>query len=121
MSISSTGKGHLVSTTARRGALATTLGSLAAAVLVVGLGSGTASAPEPADLTAPLTGTNGATAAAVFTNSGIATRVVVWPIVFTLGGTAAAGTPCSPYGLAPGDRTTRVIVLNSSGTMRKCA
>lgn len=76
--------------------------------------------PEPADLTDPLSGSTGATAGAVFTNTGVPTKVVLWPGWFTGGGGWPAGTPCSTYGLAPGATTSKQIVLNSTGTQRKC-
>jgi hypothetical protein len=84
------------------------------------LTSSTALAPGPADLKAPLTGSTGATADAVFVNTGTPTRVLLWSSTFVPGGTYPAGTPCSTYGLSAGERTTKVIVVNASGTQRKC-
>ena len=94
--------------------------ALAAGALVLGLGTGTVSAPEPADLTASLSGSTGATAAAVYSNTFVPTRVLLWPATWTAGGTAAAGTPCSTYGLPVGSRATKTIQLSASG-LRKCA
>lgn len=76
--------------------------------------------PGPADLTANLAGYTGATASAVYTNTGVPTTVVVWPSYFYSGGSWPAGTPCSNGGMTAGQTTTKAIVLNSSGTQRKC-
>jgi hypothetical protein len=119
MSITSSRTGIVGSTAARQGALAAAFGALASGLLVMTLGSGAVSAPEPADLTAPLSGSPGATAAATYVYSRVSTRVLLWPGVWTSGGTAAAGTPCSTYGLFPGDRATKTIIV--SGSLRKCA
>jgi hypothetical protein len=82
--------------------------------------SSNALAPGPAELKAPLFGSTGATADAVFVGTLEGTRVLLWSSIFTSGGTAPAGTPCSTYGLSTGQRTTKVIVVNASGTQRKC-
>jgi hypothetical protein len=82
--------------------------------------SSTAIAPGPADLVSDLTGTTGATAQAVYANSGVPTRVLLWPSYFVSGGSYPAGMPCSTYGIGAGTRTTKVIVVNTSGTQRKC-
>lgn len=119
MSISSSRTGVLGATAVRRGTLAAAFGALASGVLVATLGSGAVSAPEPADLKASLTGPTGATAAATYVYSQVNTTAILWPGSWTAGGKAPAGTPCSTYGLAIGDRTTKVIVV--SGSLRKCA
>lgn len=77
--------------------------------------------PEPASLTAPLTSTTGATAAATFVNSGAKTNAVEWSGSWTSGGWLAAGTPCSTVPLAPGDVTSKTIVaLSATSAFRKC-
>jgi hypothetical protein len=78
--------------------------------------SGTALAPEPAFLTAPLDSTN-MTAAAYYVNTGVPTSVVKWSSSYNPG-TVPAGTPCSPFDLAPGTQTAKVIV--ATGNYRKC-
>jgi hypothetical protein len=82
--------------------------------------SGNALAPGPADVVSDLTGTTGATAQAVYANSGVPTRVVLWPNYWVTGGSYPAGTPCSNYGIGVGTRTTKVIIVNSSGSQRRC-
>ena len=89
--------------------------SLAAAGVAVTAGS--ASAPEPARLTADLSGPTGATAAAVFVSSAQPTKVLNWPATLTPG-SAPAGTPCSNGPLAPGQTTTKRIQVY--GSLRKC-
>jgi hypothetical protein len=76
--------------------------------------------PEPARLTQSLSGTTGATAAAVYVNSAVATRATKWPSTYTSGGTnpPAAGTPCSTGDL-PLDGTT-TSMIQASGSYRKC-
>lgn len=96
------------------------LGPLAAGAVLVG-GAGSVSAPGPADLTANLSGYTGATAAAVYADSGAPTTVKLWPGVWTSsGGTLAAGTPCSPGSLLAGERATKTIQVNSSGSQARC-
>ena len=51
--------------------------------------------PSPAQLTAPLSGSNGATAAAMDVGTGDPTTVAKWPTTFTGGTQPAAGLPCS--------------------------
>jgi hypothetical protein len=79
--------------------------------------AGTARAPEPAYLTQPLNGSNGASAAAYFVNNRIPTDIVKWPSSYAPG-SVTASTPCSPVDLAPGQLTGRVIV--ATGNYRKC-
>ena len=75
--------------------------------------------PEPARLTQSLSGSNGATAAAVYVNSGQNTTVVRWPGSYTSGSVLPpAGMPCSTLDLPPGSDTTKVIV--AYGNYRKC-
>jgi hypothetical protein len=76
--------------------------------------------PGPADLKAPLFGSSGATADAVFTNTTVATKVLLWPGTYTSGNSSPAGTPCNTIGMGTGERTTKQIVVNLSGTQRKC-
>jgi hypothetical protein len=83
-------------------------------------GAGLVTAPGPADLKAPLTGSSGATANAVDVNTVTPTKVLLWYSTFSPGTSAPAGTPCSTYGMSPGERTTKQIQLNASGTQRKC-
>lgn len=65
-------------------------------------------APEPAQLTASLNGSSGATAAAYYVNTSAPTTVVKWPGTWT-SGSPAAGTPCSTTALAAGVETDWVI------------
>ena len=81
-------------------------------------GAGTALAPEPAMLTADLSGSNGATAAALYSNTNVGTSVVKWPKSYTYGPWLAAGTPCNDVDLPPGAVVTSVIV--ATGNYRKC-
>ena len=62
--------------------------------------------------------TAGATTAAVDVSTGLPTNVTLWPGVWTPGCKAAAGTPCSTYGMAAGDRATRTIQV--TGSLRRC-
>lgn len=80
-------------------------------------GGETALAPEPVRTTAPLYGSNGATAAAVYVNTSIETTVTQWPGSYTVG-SIPAGTPCATYPLAVGQETSMVIV--ATGSYRKC-
>lgn len=75
--------------------------------------------PEPANLTQSLSGTTGASAAAVYANSREGTKVVYWAGSFrsnTLG--LAAGTPCSTSGLGSGNTVLQVI--QAQGNFAKC-
>jgi hypothetical protein len=81
-------------------------------------GAGTARAPEPARLENWLSGGTGASAAATFVSRREPTTVVKWSSTYT-SGSVAAGTPCSPVDLLPGELTGRVIV--ATGSYRKCA
>lgn len=97
--------------------------AVAAAALAVGgsvwfAGAGTALAPEPAQLTADLQGSNGATAAAYYVNTEIQTGVVKWPSTYSYNPGLPAGTPCSPYDLGAWATSSRVIQAN--GNYRKC-
>lgn len=74
--------------------------------------------PEPADLKSNLAGGFGATAAATWTSVPyVWTNVVLWPASPQVG-SWPPGTPCSPWGLPAGTRTTKAIV--ASGSMRMC-
>ena len=75
-------------------------------------------APEPAMLTAPLSGCNGATAEAHYVNNKTATSVVRWPGTWTYNTALPAGTPCSTADLAAWVQTTWTIQAN--GNYRKC-
>jgi hypothetical protein len=104
-----------------RTALITAVAAAALAASAGGVwlaGAGTALAPEPAQLTAGLAGGSGASAAAVFVNTKVETKVVKWPSTWTANTTLAAGTPCSPTDLAVGQEVTRFI--QASGNYRKC-
>jgi hypothetical protein len=85
-------------------------------------GAGTASAPEPAQLVAPLAAVTGYTAEARLVSSHVSTNVVLFPAsaVNSPNG-PAAGTPCSPGQLAAGATTTHVIqVLPGTTSYRRC-
>jgi hypothetical protein len=101
------------------------LGVAAAVVVMAGSAGGTflatsgsALAPEPARLTAELTGSNGSSGAAYYINTNQQTNVVKWPGTYMYNTTLAPGTPCSPYDLAEGAEATRVI--QATGNYRKC-
>jgi hypothetical protein len=95
--------------------------SVATAGALLLSGAGLVTAPGPADLTAPLTGSSGVTANAVFVSTAAPTKVLLWSSSYLSGGTAyPAGTPCSTWGLSAGERTTKQIQVNASGTQRKC-
>jgi hypothetical protein len=80
------------------------------------IGAGTALAPEPARLTAPLNGPTGATAAAVFISAPKPVGYVLMPTSFgSYSNPPIPGTPCSNSVLAPGIRTDRIV--QSPGTM----
>ena len=78
--------------------------------------AGSALAPEPADLKSSLAGSYGATAAAVIYEQKAST-LLLWPASWEIG-SAAAGTPCSPYGLPAGTRPTNRI--QARGNYRAC-
>lgn len=79
--------------------------------------AGSALAPEPADLKSNLASGYGATAAAVIYEKYPWTDFLLWPAFWDVG-TAAAGTPCSPYGLPAGARPTNRIQVR--GNYRAC-
>jgi hypothetical protein len=81
------------------------------------ISAGTVLAPQPADLTSPLSSSTGATAAAVLYEYK-PVPYPLWPDVWTPG-TLDAGTPCSTYGLPPGARTSKRI--EASGDLRRCS
>jgi hypothetical protein len=73
--------------------------------------------PEPARLNANLGSTTGASAAATFINTGVATSAFKWPSSYT-GGTVAAGTPCATTALSSG--TDVMGIIQASGSYRRC-
>lgn len=95
----------------------------AAIVLIAGVtlfvSARPASAPEPARLTQPLNGPNGATGGAYYTSSNKATTVVRWPASWTYNTTLQPGTPCTTVNMEAGEVTTKVI--HAYGNYRKCA
>lgn len=99
----------------------TTIRALLAALVCAGaawmFNAGSALAPQPADLYAPLSGGTGATAAAGLTQQRLST-VLLWPASWKYGPSIAVGTPCSTYGLAIGDRPTKRI--EGRGNNRRC-
>jgi hypothetical protein len=104
---------HLTSNTA--------ICALLSALLLAGaawtINPGTALAPEPADLSVPLSGGTGATAAAVTTVRQVSS-VLLWPAFWRYGPSIAVGTPCSTYGIAIGERPTKRI--EARGNNRRC-
>jgi hypothetical protein len=90
--------------------------SSAAGVMV--LQAGTVLAPEPVVTTQPLSGTNGATADAVYLNSGTPTTVLKWVNTGVYAPWLAPGTPCTITAL-PVDGTAYYVIL-ASGPIRKC-
>lgn len=78
-----------------------------------------ASAPQPASLTAPLGSSTGATAAAVLQNSNVKTTVLLWPTTWKAGN-APVGTPCSPVALSAGSTTKMVIHAMGNTNQRRC-
>lgn len=75
--------------------------------------------PEPARLTADLSGSTGATAAAVYTNTGTGTTVRKWPGTYiSTASPPTPGQPCSTSDLANGSETLKI--LQGSGTWRRC-
>jgi hypothetical protein len=74
--------------------------------------------PEPAKLTQSLSGSTGATAAAVYANSNTSTNVIKWSST-AAAGSAAGGTACSPGDLSVSSETLKVIQVLPNG-YRKC-
>lgn len=70
--------------------------------------------PEPATLTANLSSTSGATAAAYYTNSLITTNVKYRSGAAAACGTLVGGEPCSTTALASGSTAAQMIIKNSS-------
>ena len=106
-----------LTTVAVAAALAATAGSAWFA------GAGTALAPEPAMLTAPLSAGspydyNTPTAGAYYVNSRVPTSVVKWPSTYKPNTTLPVGTPCSNIDLGTWQQTAQVIV--AAGNYRKC-
>lgn len=103
----------------------TTIRVLLSALLCAGaawtLDAGSALAPEPADLSDPLAGGMGSTAEARTVTEQRST-VLLWPGSWTSGGGPAvvAGAPCSTRGLALGERPTKRIEANASGSQHRC-
>lgn len=108
---------HLQSSPAPKARMSALLTAFACAGVAWAIGAGSVLAPEPADLTTSLTGSTGATAAAV-RNQYIPSTYPLWPDTWRAG-TLAAGTPCSTYGLPPGSRTTKRIF--AIGPLRRCS
>jgi hypothetical protein len=83
--------------------------------------TGTALAPEPAQLTQSLSGTTGATGAAVYVNTQQQTQVVKWPSTYTAtANPLPPGTPCSTGALAAGAVTSKVIQALGTSNYRRC-
>lgn len=74
--------------------------------------------PQPAQATASLGGSTGATAAAVYVNDATPTSILKWTSSYSPGSTAAAGTPCSVTDL--GVNETVVKVIQVFGSNRRC-
>jgi hypothetical protein len=75
--------------------------------------------PEPARLSQNLTGSTGATAAAVYTTTLIETTVLKWPGSYTSSASPPpAGLPCSTGDLPEGLETLKII--GGSGSYRRC-
>jgi hypothetical protein len=74
--------------------------------------------PEPVSTTQPLSGSNGATAAAVYQNSQNPTKVIKWYTTGIYAPNLAAGTPCSTSDLPVGATATKVII--GSGNYKRC-
>jgi hypothetical protein len=101
------------------GTCAVMLVTFASAASVWFDGAGTALAPEPARLRAPLTDTVGASADAYWLNTTTSTTVVRATGSYRYFSPAPpAGTPCSTTTLEAGQQTSKVIV--ASGNYRKC-
>ena len=80
--------------------------------------SGSALAPEPARLSASLSGANGAAAAAVYRDTDVPATVVKWTASYVFNTTLPAGKPCSTTDLAAGDWTGQTI--QAIGNYRRC-
>lgn len=106
------------------GLAAVTVTALACAGGVWLAGAGTALAPEPAKLKVSLSGSSGATAAAILVNSAVSTNVVKWPgsssAATSSGFLPAIGTPCSTTLASAGSETDSVIVAGATSTTRRC-
>lgn len=75
--------------------------------------------PEPTRLSKDLWGATGATAAAVYSNSGIETEVIKYPGSWVNPASPPTpGQPCSTTDLLNGNETLKI--LQSSGTWRRC-
>lgn len=75
--------------------------------------------PEPARLTTDLYGATGATAAAVYTNTGTNTNVIKWPSSYTWSSAPPLpGIPCSNGDIPWGTETLKII--QGSGSYRRC-
>jgi hypothetical protein len=80
-------------------------------------GAGEAIAPEPAELTGDLRSTDpnySTTAAAVYVNTRIATKVVKWYGTYPKPANVYAGQPCWPGTLYAPNITYKVIVVNGA-------
>jgi hypothetical protein len=73
--------------------------------------------PEPTRAVQNLSGSTGATAAAVYVNSQTPTKIIKWPNSYTPGA-ATAGSPCSVYDMVAGTNTLGTI--QAYGGYRKC-
>lgn len=101
--------------------VATALATATTACLLTGtLTAGSVTAPEPAMLTAPLSGVSGASGAATFVVTARPTTVLLWPSSWTGGSWIVPGTPCATSPLAIGEVTTKVIQALFTSTMRRC-
>ena len=96
-----------------------TAATAACAAVVFLAGAGTALAPEPAQLVAPLVGYTGEGATAVYVNTGVTTAAVKWPASWTYNASLHAGQACSTTDLAANAIATQVIQAN--GSYRRCA
>lgn len=104
--------------TARATALAL-LAALGGAGSAWTLNAGTALAPEPANVGAPLGSYSGATAAAVFNTKPQVTQVLIWSgNSWTRAPWLAIGTPCSTGPMLPGEITTKRI--EGKYNLRRC-
>jgi hypothetical protein len=74
--------------------------------------------PEPVVTTQSLSGSNGATAAAVYRNSRQSTEVIKWYSTGIYAPDLAAGSPCSTSDLPEGGTATKVIL--ASGRYKRC-
>ena len=74
--------------------------------------------PQPAQAVAKLSGSSGASAAAIYVNTLVDTTVVKWPSGYTPGSLAPAGAPCSNVDLLEGTETVKIIQI--IGSSRRC-